>query len=174
MSALALSDPKWSYSVHSIHFDPLQPYSIHFGPIWSILSTLVLCNPFYPLQFYFVHIGLIRFTSIQSIQFGSAQFIWSYSFHIVPIWSSYVHLVHFVLFDPIWSIRITSVHFGPPWSIFVHLHNEKRHVWVESTLSKSKFIYIYIYISLKLVISKILSIAFIVAKLLLSHINVIF
>ena len=47
-------------------------------------------------------------------------------------------------------------------------------LWVESAYSKSKFISIYIYIYLKHVISKILSIKFIVVTLLLSHINVAF
>ena len=54
----------------------------------------------------------------------------------------------------------------------MHLHNGKRYVWVENTylnqniLKKKK--------NLKLVISKILCIAFIVAMFLLNHINVTF
>ena len=41
-------------------------------------------------------------------------------------------------------------------------------------LNLNPYIYIYIYIYLKLVISKILNITFIVATLLLNHINVAF
>ena len=48
----------------------------------------------------------------------------------------------------------------------------KRHVWVEKTYFKSKFIKKYI--DFKFIISKILSIIFIIAIQLLSHINVAF
>jgi len=54
----------------------------------------------------------------------------------------------------------------------MHLHIRKRYVWIGSTYSKYKIIKNNI--DLKLAISKILSITFIVATLLLSHINVAF
>ena len=77
-----LLGPHWSNPVHSIHFDPLQSYSDHsVGPIWFILSTLVLLGP--------IQITLILFGPLRS------------SMSIL------------VLFDPICSILVHSVHFGP-------------------------------------------------------------
>ena len=59
------------------------------------------------------------------------------------------------------------------------LNNGKRQVQVENTYFESKFmkkmcVYIYIYRDLKLIITKILSIVFIVVTLILSHINIAF
>ena len=113
-------------------FCPLRSYSVHIGPR-SILSTLVFL--------------------VQSIHFGPVCYF-------SPVWSILSTLVlicpfnlirsilvlfsllrsHLILLVPIWSIQTISVHFDPLRSIFVHLHNGKRHVWVESTYSKYKFI----------------------------------
>ena len=139
-------------------------YSIHIGFIWSTLSTKIILNQFSfiqstlvlfcPLQSYSVHIDPIRFilsilvhlspiqsflsTSAFSFHFGPYLFIHSYSVYFSPIrrpiWSPSV------LFDQLCSIGSNSVRFDPLGSCFVHLHNEKIYVWVESTYSKSKFI----------------------------------
>ena len=104
----------WSYSVHSIHF----------GPIRSILFTLVLFGPLWP---YSAHIGFIRFTLvlfcpfvfIQSnlVLFGLFGFIQFYSLQFSLIRSYSVHFGYLVLF-------------GLSWSNLVHTHTH---------------IYIYIY-----------------------------
>ena len=176
-------------------------HSVHSGPIRSIFFTLVLFGLFCTLQYYSVNIGPI-WSSLQtsilfspiwsrlahSIYFGPNLSIHSYSVNFAPIQSPsviygpfgpscyirsyFVCLVHFVPFGSIWSIRTTSVHFGSLQSIFVHLIIGKKHVWVESTyiLNPNS---LNIYINLKLVISKISSIVFIVTTLLL-RINVVF
>ena len=171
------------YSVHIDPFFPLWFYSIHLGPI---RSTLVLFGPIFPLS------------PIQSILvlFGP---LWSYLLLISPHWSTLSNSINFgpiqsslFLFGPIlsirytlfhlcslWSLQTTSIHFGPLRSIFVHFRTGKKHVQIENTYSKFKFIiyiYIYMYVCmyLKLVISKILSITFTIATLLLSHINIEF
>ena len=170
--------PLWSCSIHFHPIKSIQSYQVHIGPIrftlavlgplLCILSTLVLLGSFNP----------IRFTSVHSIHLGS---ICSYSVHLGPfilIRSILVIFVHFgpfghirstlFLFGPLQSYSVlfgsfnhilsTLVHFSPLHcirSFFVHLHNGKIQVWVESTNSKSNYIYIYIYIKdLKLVISK--------------------
>ena len=158
---LILFSPLRSYSVHSVHIDlirsilvifcPLWSYSVHIGPIWSIIC---------PIQ-------SIMSTSIHLVLFGLFCPLWFYSVqyvHFGPIWSFFIHFVHsilirshsvlfnpsclyFVLFcpsGPLCSIRSNSVHlitlilFCPLQSIFVHLQNGKRHIWVER---KTSFLY---------------------------------
>ena len=127
LSTLILFGPfcwLWFYLVpfcphrsHSVHFDQLQSYSVyfvHFCSIWFILSTLVLFSP----HSTFVQLGPVRSilsTSVPPVLFGPPCF----------------YSILFCSFGPlcsIWSIWITSVHFGPLQSIFVRLHNGKRHV----------------------------------------------
>ena len=132
-----------------------------FRWICSYLVHYVYFGPNFPICSYSVYIGPLCSFQFTLVQFGPPCF----------------HLVHFYLFGP---FVFTLVHFYSLWSIFLYLHIGKRYIWVESIYSKSKFINIYIYIyicmyiNLKLVISKILSIIFIVAIFLLSHINVAF
>ena len=134
-------------------------YSIHTGFIWSTLSTKIIFDQFSfiqsklvqfcPLQSYSVHIGPIQFILSILVHLSPIQSILStsaFSFHIGPIRSimSTLVLIYSVLFgvllvpfSPIWS---NLVHFDPLGSFFVHLHNKKIYVWVESTYFKSKFI----------------------------------
>ena len=94
----------------------------------------------------------------------------SYSVHCCPIRPCSVHLV----FGPIRSICVQFGSFVPLWLILVYFSLFLcTYIWVESTYSKSKFIYLK-NTNLKLIISKILNIVFIVTTLLLSHINVAF
>ena len=151
--------PNWSYSIlfspiwfTLVIFSPLWFYSVHISSIWSIMSTSV-------------DIGPIRSTLIlfgPYVHFDLNLSIGSYSIIFNSPCSHYVIFVHLA----------TSFHLCPLRSIFMHLHISKWYVWVESTYSKSKFITKNV--DLKFVISKILSIIFIVAILLLSHINVAF
>ena len=91
-STLALFSPHWSYSVH-------------FGPIWSILSTLVLFSPIWSILF-----ALVLFSPHWFL-----QPIMSTSVLFGPIWSHSAHFgVHSFLFSPLYSY---SVHFGHIWSI---------------------------------------------------------
>ena len=120
-------------------------YSIHFGPTCLIQSTLVLYKSFWstsvlfnPLLSYLVYFGLIQ--SIRS-HFGPIR---SYLVHSIFIWSISV------LFGPLYPLPSYSVKFGPIWStsilfeslqsIFVHLSNGKRQVWIEISYSKPKSI----------------------------------
>ena len=129
---LVLSSPLWSYSVHSIRigpirstlvlFCPLRSYSVHFDPIRFILSILVHLSPIQSIMSTLVLI--CSFILIQST-------LVSFDVLFGPLQS---YLVHFVPFGP---IRYILIHFDP---LFMHLHNEKIYVWVESTYSKSKFI----------------------------------
>ena len=166
MSTLVLFDPfcpLQSYSGHSVHFVHFGSIwfifftSVQFCPIWSILSTLVLIYPFILIQSTLVLI--CSFILIKST--------------LVLLSSLRSYLVHFVPFRPIRLIWTTTVHFDPLQSIFVHLHNGRRYVWVESIYSKSNLLKIYKF-QIQIVISKILYIAFIPATLLLSYINVVF
>ena len=132
-STLALFGPHWSYSVH------ISPIFVHFS---LIQSTLVL-DPFCPHWSFWY----ILSTSVQFVYFS---LVWSILLTLVLICSfnliqSILVLFgllqsHLILLVPIWSIQTTSVHFDPLRSIFVHVHNGKRHVWVERTYSKYKFI----------------------------------
>ena len=122
-----------SYSVHFGPFGPFCPlrsmlvllgpfgshwsYSIHFSHIRSIL---VIFNPLNPLWFYLVDIAsiwsILSYSAIWSylflfgpyFHFGPNISIHSYSVQLIPIWSYYVHLVHFTPFGPFGS---TLVHF---------------------------------------------------------------
>ena len=88
---------------YSIHFGPIPSilsFSVHFGSILSMLVLLVHSihiGPIIPLQSYSVHIGYIQ--SIQStlVLLG-------------PHWSYSAILSTFVLFNQYWSY---SVHYGP-------------------------------------------------------------
>ena len=125
------------YLVHVGPFCPLWFYSIHivlFG-LSPIQSTLVL---FGPICSYSVHIG-----PLYPIQFTLVLFSPPYS-HLVlflSIQSTFFHLVHLCSLR---SIQTTSIHLCSLQSNFVHLHIGRRHVQVESTDSKCKYIYIYI------------------------------
>ena len=145
-STLALFGPHQSCSV-------ILSTLIHFSPIRAIQSIVVLFGPFCPLWFYsvhFVHLVLFSLHCSYSVYFGLSRSSLSTSVLFRPIWSYLVHAATSVLFDPpcsysihpvlfspfgpIRSIQITSFHFGPLQSIFVHLPNGKRHVWVEITI----------------------------------------
>ena len=144
-------------SIHSylVHFGLIWSHLVHFHYIWS---TLVQFGSFCPLRSNLFLFSPLLFYSVYLVHFYSIQSIWS----------------TLVLFNPFNLIQSTLVHFGPLLSIrsiFVHLHTGKRQVWIENIYSKSKFI---IKKNLKLVISKILSIGFIITILLLSFINVSF
>ena len=160
-----LFSPHWSFSVYLVHFGPfypLQSYLVNIGPIQS---TMVLFGSLCPIRFY-----LFLFSPY--VHFGPNMSIHSYLVHVDPSLSTlfpFVHSIHFIPFSPFVS---TSIYFGPLWFIFMNLNIRKRYVWIESTYSKYKFIKNNI--DLKLAISKILSITFIVDTLLLSHINVAF
>ena len=188
LSTLVLFSLRWFYLVH---FSPIQSilptlsYLVHSNPIWSILSTLVLFGPHWFNLIHFVHLSLIQSTLVL---LRPLQFSLSTSVLFSPIWSCSVHLSTLVLICPLGppcffrSYYVHSVHFVPfrlLQSILVHFDlfmctyiMGKKHVWVKTTYSKSKFIIKNI--NLKFVISKILSIVFIVIMFLLSHIIVAF
>ena len=175
-----------------VHFSPIRSIfssSVHFGSIWSTFVLLGPIGPNWSYSFllvlfgshwsYSIHFGSIRSILVLYLSFCLLQLTlvlfsppWSYLVHmstlvliypLVLFWSYLVHLI------PILSY---SVHFIPFVSTSVHFYALTGYVWIESTFSKSKFITKNI--DLKFVISKILSIIFIVAILLLSHINVVF
>ena len=150
-----LFGPRHSYLVHIAPFCPLWFYQVYIGPIRSNLSTWSNLVDIGPICSYSVHIGLLCSIQFTLVLFG-------------PPCS---HSVIFFSFGPlcsIWSICIHFVH-------FCTLSYRKKHVQVDCTYSKSKFIiYVCVCVYLKLIISKILSIALIVATLLLSHINIAF
>ena len=115
--------PIWSYSVHFVHFDPIQ-------------STLVLCGQirsfainFGPLRLAMVLFGLIQFTSVLFNLFYFSP-LWFYLVLFYPLWSYSVHfgiiqftLIIFSLFGPILSTSVYSIHFvefGPFVSTSVH------------------------------------------------------
>ena len=138
---LTLFGPYWSYSIHFGHIQSTLvhylSYSVHYvhfnplGPIWSILSTLVLFGPLCPLQSYSVHIGPIRSSMSTSILFGPFLSILSTLFLFGPLQSYSIHLVSISSILSIWSNSvhlITSILFCPLQSIFVHLQNGKRHI----------------------------------------------
>ena len=97
-----------------------KSYSVHFGHIRSILSSLVL---FGLLWSYWVHLDHISPMLSTSVLFGSFGSLWSYSVGIGPICSYSVHYIHFV---PNLSIRLFgqlqsySIPFVPIPSICVH------------------------------------------------------
>ena len=110
--------PLWFYSVHYVHFNHIQSTLVLFGPVCPLRSYLVPFYPFCPL-----HSCSVPFSPIQSILSLFHPF---YPFGpLCSIWSNSVHL-------------ITSILFCPLQSIFVHLQNGKRHIWVER---KTSFLY---------------------------------
>ena len=163
----------WSFSVHYVHFSPLQPYSDHsvclvlFGPFYSILLYLahlmVLFSPFYPLRSYSANIGSVQSTfilfnpiwsySFYYVHFGPNLSIHSYSVLFGPLWSYTVHIsplslflsytVHFVLFSP---IRSNSVHLVSIRSYSVHFipHLVQLDPFVSTLIQFSPFLYTYI------------------------------
>ena len=90
-----------------------------------------------------------------------------------PLQSYLVHSFLFGPFNPPCSYLLHLIHFGLLGYIFVHLNNGKNMFGLKPpnlnpNLFKKKNI------NLKVVISKILGILFIVATFLLSYINVVF
>ena len=75
---------------YSVHFGPIPSilsFSVHIGSIWSML---VLLGLFYPHLSYNIHFSPIRSTLIIFSPFNP---LWFYSVHIVPIrsiWSTSV------------------------------------------------------------------------------------
>ena len=145
MSTLVLFGPfcpLWSTSVLFGTFNPLWFYSVHFGsvcPLWS----------------YLVWFGPIRSILSTSVLFGPLVLIRSYPVHFVPIWS-YVHLVHFVPLGPFGSHRFILVHLY----LFLCTYIMRKYMFGLKTPNINPILFKK-YINLKLVISKILSIAFI-------------
>ena len=96
---MTLFSPHWSYSVHSVHFNPLQSnsgHSVHFGLIglFGLLwFTLVLFSPHY---FYSVHYDPVCLPWSYSVQFGPIRSILSILVLFVLIWSYLVHPVPIV------------------------------------------------------------------------------
>ena len=99
--------PRWSYSVHFVHF-------VLFAPSCLLWIYLVLFGPYWSYSVHFVHFGSILstsvlfslhwFYSVQYVHFGPIQ---SYSVHLIPIRSYSIHLVQF---GPIGSLRFILVH----------------------------------------------------------------
>ena len=150
-STFVLFGPIWSYSVLFGPFCPIWFYLVPFGPIIYIQSTLVLlgwlwpysvlispCRSislyclstlvlFSPLRSFSVHFNSIRFiqfTLVHSVLFSLFCALW---FYFGPMWSI---LSTSVLFDPIWSCSVysvhsvhfgsNSVHIGPLQSYYFH------------------------------------------------------
>ena len=126
-SPIRAFSPLWSYTVHFVHLGSVQSIlstSVQSSPHWSNSvhfiylgprqSDLVRFSLFCLLRFYLVHLflfGLIRSTLFLFGLFGPILS----NGPLCSIWSNSVHLDHLVYFVPLWSI-------------FVHLHNGKKHV----------------------------------------------
>ena len=86
----------WSFSVHSVHFDPIQSTLVLIGPLLVILGPL-----------------------------GPTQSIWSYSVYFAPIPSYSVHFSQIwstlILIGPFCSIWSYAVHFGRTRFILVRI-----------------------------------------------------
>ena len=134
----------------SVLFNPLWFYSVQIGPIRSILSTSVLFGRYWSSS---VHYGPICSYSVHYVHFGPNMSIRSFLVHIAPlcpiqstsILFGHILFIQFTLFHLVYlcllrSIRTTSIYFDPLQSILCILYIGKRHVWVQSTYSKSKFI----------------------------------
>jgi len=137
-------------------FCPLRNYSVNIGPIQSSLPTSIL-------------FGLIWSHSVYFVYFGPNLSICSYSVQFAPIRSTSVIFSPPCPFKPLQSIL---VHFD----IFLCTFVMRKNMFGLKTpiLNPNLLIYIYLYIYLKLVISKILSMVFVIATLLLSLVNVVF
>ena len=113
--------PHWSNSVDSIYIGPIQSILstlIHFSPIWAIQSTLSLFGPICQLWFYSAHSVLFITQCSYSVHFGPILTT-SVLFH--PLWTRWVHSVHFNL---IWSTLFLLSPFGhilSIWSTLFHL-----------------------------------------------------
>ena len=109
-STLVLFSPLQSYSVQ---FRPIQSTLVLLGPFFHfglIRFTLVLFYPFGPLR-------SILYTLVL---FSSHWSHLSYSVHFGPISSTSVHSSTLVLFGLLWLIRSYLVLFGLIWSASVH------------------------------------------------------
>ena len=127
-----------STSVRSIHFGPILPtlvlfgphlsysvYSVHFSPMWSILFTLV---HFQSYSVNFVHFGSIRSilsTSVLfgphlsfSVHFGLISQLQSSSVQLGLVWTN---LSTLVLICPFVLIQFTLVQLSPLRSTLFHL-----------------------------------------------------
>ena len=171
--------PLWSYSVYYVYFGAISSYyvqSVHFDPLQFYSGHLVSFGPFCPLWFYSVYYVLLSphcFYLVQSVHFNPIRSnlvlfnpfcpLQSYSVHLVPIWLYSLHLVHFFPFDPIRSIQIIQFMLVD-FDLFLCTYIVGKDMFglkapnLNPNLLKNK-------INLKLVISKILSIAFIVTTL---------
>ena len=128
-------------------FGPLKLYSVQFGPLSLIQSTLDLFSLHWSYSVHSVHFDLLQSYLSHSVHIGLIQSILftlvlcgpllSYSVHITPSWSNLSTSVQYIHFSPIWSmsflfrpfvlIRPRLVLFGPYflfgtiWSYLVHL-----------------------------------------------------
>ena len=138
-------------------------------------SNLVIFGPFCPLWLYSVHLGPIRpiqFIHFYSVHFGPFDSIRStYMVLFSPLQFIWFYLVHFIQFSVIRSFCFLFINFGPYWCTYIM---RKDIFELRAPILNPNLLYIYIYIDLKLVISKILYIVFIVTTLLFSHINIEF
>ena len=149
-STLVLFGQLRSYSVHPVHL-------VLFGPIQFILTTLVFLGPIQSTLLLFSPFFPLRSNQSCSVHF---HLIWSYSMNFSPIWFYSVHFSPFIAFSPFLCIYII-------W---------KNRFGLRAPILNPNLVcaYIYLYVDLKFVISKILSITFIIITFLLSHINIVF
>ena len=152
--------------VHSAHFGSIWSTLVLFGPYWSNLCTWFHLVDIGPIQSYLFLLSPHWSNLSYSIHFGPP-----YSHSVLfcplsPLWSICVH------FDPFRPLHFTLVHFGP----FLYTCIQGKHMFrLRALILNTNFIYLLLLLLyIKLVISKILSIAFIITKLLLSHINIAF
>ena len=104
-----------------VYFGLLWFYSVHVSPYWSYLVSI---SPFCLLKSYSVHIGLIRSSRSNLVQFCQLGPLWCYSVRSFfwsslvlsgPIWSILVLFGLLVLFSqlgPFYTLRSHSVQFG--------------------------------------------------------------
>ena len=109
--------PLWFYSIHYVHFGPIQSTLLLFAPL---LSNFVLFSPLRSSLFYSVWFGPMQSTLSISVLFGPFCPLRSYSVHsflfgqfspfgpILSIWSTLFDLVQF---GPFRSLRFILVHF---------------------------------------------------------------
>ena len=137
-----LFSPLWSYWAHLLHIGPIQSTLVLFGLHWSYLvhsiyfgpiqSTLILFSPIWSYSVHYVHFAP---------NLSMCSYLVLFSRH----WSNLSNSVHFVPFGRFVSTLVHSDYFDPFWFTSVHFcaltYREKKHVWVESTYSISKFIF---------------------------------